>query len=96
MSDFMKIYLPIYVFYILFISFIAVSMQISSGAVSVTLPSSVEFTASWAKNSVSLILQIITFQVEGLPGILLTLMFFLPTIPIVIWVMEIIIAIIPF
>jgi len=92
MGDFMKKYLPIYIFWVMFIMFIATGLQISTGGFSAELPTGSEFSAEWITNTLSLFWEIISFRGDGFPAILATLAFYLPTIPVIIWIIELIIA----
>lgn len=99
-SDFIKKYIPLYILWLLFISFIAVSMAISTTAFSASLPTGVEFTAGFLQNSLKIFGAMATFQLDGVSGILLTLFFYIPSVPIIVWILEAIIsfldAVIPF
>lgn len=92
MGDFMKKYLPFLLLWIFFIMFIAVGLQISTGSFTASLPSGSEFTIDWVKNTLALFWNIIAFQGDGFPAMLATLAFYLPSIPVIIWLIEIVIS----
>ena len=92
MSDFIKKYLPIYLLWLFFISFVAVGLQVSTGTFSAELPTGSDFTTDWLSNTLGLFWNILTFRSDGFPALLATLCFYVPSIPIVIWLIEAIIS----
>lgn len=90
MSDFIKKYFPVYVLWVLFFSFCAVGLQISTGAFSATLPTGSEFTVDFLSNMGALLWDIVTFRGDGIPGLIATFAFFIPSFPIVVWLIEMI------
>jgi len=94
MSDFIKKYIVFYVFWLMFLSFICGSLQMTTGTFSSTLPVGSEFSINYLKNTFALLVNIITFQVEGVGGIIATFAFYLPSLPIIIWILEMTVAVI--
>jgi hypothetical protein len=90
MSDFIKKYLPWYMLWLLFFSFVAVGLQISTGVFSSTLPSGSEFSVEFITNTVNLIWNIVSFRGDGITGIIATLAFYLPSLPVIVWMIEMI------
>jgi len=94
MSDFIKKYLVFYLFWIMFITFICGSLQMTTGTFSAALPTGADFSVSFLKNTFALLADIITFRVEGISGILAIFAFYLPSIPVIIWILEMVINIV--
>jgi len=94
MSDFMKKYFPFYVLWLMFISFVAIGLAISTTAFGATLPTGGEFTSDFLTNAATLFWDIVTFRGDGVPALLLTLCYYLPSLPVVVWLLEILVNII--
>ena len=78
--------------WLLFLTIICVSLQIDGGSeFAVALPSGADFNADFLTNVLALIGQIFTFRISGFGGLLTTLLFVLPTIPIAIWLLVLLV-----
>lgn len=67
---------------------VSVSLQVAEGSEFATdLPSGSAFSVALFDNFWGLIGSILTFQIAGFDGLLMALCFYLPTIPIVVWLM---------
>jgi hypothetical protein len=90
MSDFIKKYFPFYILWLLFFSFVAVGLQISTGVFSAILPTGSAFTIDFLENMGALLWDIVTFRGDGVPGLIATMFFFIPSLPMIVWLIEMI------